>query len=144
MMLSPHFSLEEFTISITAENEGIDNTPSPAMLSTLRETAQQMERVRAALGFPIVVTSAYRCTTLNRVVGGAPNSAHRTGHAVDFVCPKFGTTFDVATTIKASKIEFDQLILEYGWVHISFDPRLRGQCLTKKSATSPYRVGLIP
>lgn len=144
MMLTPHFSLMELTVSEVAARRGIDNSPPPAVLRVLRETAQQMEKMRALLGYPIIVTSGYRSPALNQAVGGVNSSAHLTGHAVDFVCPKFGTPFDVATAVKASKIEFDQLILEYGWVHISFDPQMRGECLTRKSATSPYRVGLIP
>lgn len=143
-MLTRHFSLEEFTSSTVAANKGIDNAPPPNVLQNLRLMAQRLETVRSLLVQPIVITSGYRSQRLNAAVGGAPTSAHLTGWAADFVAPKFGSPYRCATAIAKSGIKFDQLILEYGWVHISFDPRMRGQCLTKRSASAPYGLGLNP
>ena len=43
----------------------------------------------------------------------------------------FGTPYQVALALSKSGIEFDQLIHERNvWVHISFNPRMRGQLLT--------------
>lgn len=141
--LSLHFSAEELTASESADRLGINNTPPISIVSTLIDTAQQMERVRDVLGqLPIHVNSGYRSVELNRAIGGVPTSAHCRGYAVDFVCPQYGTPLAVATSIASSGIRFDQLILEYGWVHISFDPQMRGQILTKKSAAAPYENGL--
>ncbi|CAM3251691.1 D-Ala-D-Ala carboxypeptidase family metallohydrolase [Asticcacaulis taihuensis] len=122
-----YFTLDELTHT---EHRNIDNTPSPEMVETLRQTAQQMDRVRTLLGKPIRVNSGYRSPALNAAVGGAPNSAHMSGYAVDFVCPGFGTPLQICQKIIASDIRFDQLIQEGTWVHISFDPRLRMQQLT--------------
>lgn len=143
-MLSPHFSAEEMTASESADRLGIDNTVPQALLPHLCLTAQGMEGVREVLGGPIHVNSGYRSPALNKAIGGVDTSAHTLAYAVDFICPQFGTTYEVAKAIKASHIKFDQLILEYGWVHISFDPRMRGEVLTKKSASSPYQTGLHP
>ncbi len=79
MMLSPHFSLEELTISDYAARHGIDNAPPPAVFETLQRTAQKMETVRRVLGYPIHVTSGFRCAELNKAIGGVPISAHLTG-----------------------------------------------------------------
>lgn len=144
MMLSPHFSLEELTISDYAGRNGIGNSPPPSVQKTLFDTARNMELVRSTLGYPIHVSSGYRCAALNAGVGGANSSAHLSGYAVDFVCPQFGTPFDCAMAIAATQIAFDQLILEFGWAHISFAPPLRHQCLTKRSASAPYELGLRP
>jgi len=45
---------------------------------------------------------------------------------VDFTCPQFGTPAEVMSAIVQSKIQYDQVILEFNrWVHISFSPRNR-------------------
>lgn len=134
MKLSEHFTLAEFTASQTAARRGIDNTPPPAILDRLKITAAGMEKVRAVLGKPITVSSAYRSPALNKAVGGAKNSAHVEGWAVDFNCHAFGTPLEVARKIQTSGIAYDQIIHEFGsWVHISFDRRMRGQELTVTS-----------
>lgn len=123
--LSPHFTLAELTVSETAARRGIDNTPPPDVLERLRRTAQGLEAVRVRLGgAPIVVTSGYRAPAVNAAVGGQPNSQHMRGEAVDFISPRFGSPTEVATALRDSGIEYDQLILEFGrWVHISFVER---------------------
>lgn len=144
MRFSTNFSLREFVRSAKGEAFGIDNTPTPQVLSALRHTAMNMELVRSALGNrPIQINSCYRSPALNKLVGGVKNSDHLTGHAVDFVCPKYGSPFDCAIAIAGAGIKFDQLILEYGWIHISFAPRMRGMCLTIKSARAPAEHGLV-
>ncbi|MDZ4372303.1 MAG: D-Ala-D-Ala carboxypeptidase family metallohydrolase [Phenylobacterium sp.] len=117
----------------TTLHRGIENSAPPEVVVNLRATAEQMERVRALLGDrPITVSSGYRSPALNRAVGGAPRSAHLFGYAVDFNCYGFGHPLAVCRAIAGSDIPFDQLIEEGTWVHISFDPRLRGQVLTKR------------
>ena len=119
-MLSPNFSLDEFTFSQTAARLGIDNTPDARILKNLLRLAASLEQVRAALGnLPILISSGYRSATLNRAIGGAPNSAHMDGLAVDFTCPRFGSVLATARAVAKSNILFDQVILEYGrWVHL--------------------------
>jgi putative chitinase len=84
-------------------------------------------------GKPIHINSAYRGDAVNRAVGGVPNSAHTLGYAVDFVCPGFGDPFAIASAIAGSKIQVDQVINEHTWVHVSFDPRYRGERLTLRT-----------
>lgn len=137
--LTDHFSLEEMTRTST----GLPNTPDDDQLDRLKNTAKNMEAVRALLdGHPIDVHSGFRSDKVNAAVGGAKTSAHRDGDACDFVCPGFGSTFDVAVKIRDSGLAFDQLILEYGWVHISFAAHMRGECLTKRSSATPYEKGI--
>jgi hypothetical protein len=133
MQLTTHFTLEEFTLSQIAARQGIDNTPSVEILSELIKTAVALEDVRNSLGAPILISSGYRSLSLNRALGSKDSSHHRTGQAVDFTCPRFGSPTNVFFHLLESPIEFDQLILEYpdrgGWVHISFAPPLRHQAL---------------
>lgn len=118
--LTEHFTLEEFVTSQTAVRHGIDNTPSPQVRRNLLRLAQALEEVRALLGgASLLISSGYRCPELNQRIGGAPNSAHVRGLAVDFTVPRYGTVFQVARRIASSGIAFDQLIHEYGsWVHL--------------------------
>ena len=141
--LSEHFTLHEAVRSATAKRQGIDNVPDAVELERLRATAQRMERIRALLGNrPVVVTSWFRCEALNAAVGGVPDSAHRLGYAVDFVCPSYGTPLNIARRLVAARVAFDQLIYEYGrWVHVSFDPQMRGEVLT--AMPSGYERGLV-
>ncbi len=141
--LSPNFTLEELTVTGT----GIDNSPPPAMLATLKRTAAKMEEVRTLLGGKaITVNSAFRNKAVNEAVGGVPNSAHALGFAVDFTCESFGTPYDICKKIAASKLQFDQLIHERRvWVHLSFDPnRNRRQLLTLPPTGSTYESGILP
>jgi hypothetical protein len=141
--LSPHFTLAELTLSQTASRMGLDNRPaSDQILANLGHTAGQMELVRALLGDkPISVSSGYRSPAVNRAVGGAPDSAHMLGHAVDFICPGFGSPIEICKHLALQPtLAFDQIIQEGTWVHISFDRRARRQLLTKTGAG--YSVGI--
>jgi hypothetical protein len=142
MRLSEHFKLDELIASQTAARRRIDNTPSAAIVEALRQTAEAMEAVRSLLGDrPITISSGYRSAALNRAIGGARNSAHVRGRAVDFYCFGFGASIDVCRAIAGSGVPFDQMIEEGTWVHLSFDPKLRRQILTKAPGWG-YRPGL--
>jgi zinc D-Ala-D-Ala carboxypeptidase len=78
-------------------------------------------------------------------VGGVATSAHCFGLACDFVCPEFGTPYEVALAILKSDIEYDQVILEYGWVHVGLtqnESLSRRQALTKRSPWAAYDSGI--
>ena len=145
--LSTYFSLAELTAT---SHRNIDNTCPPEILPALADTARRGDRVRLLLGFPMIVTSGYRCQELNAAVGSRPTSAHAQGRALDFICPGFGSPLEVCRAIlaasgpdvsPASRITFDQLIEEGTWIHISFDPRMRGQVLTMRGGRYTQGIG---
>jgi zinc D-Ala-D-Ala carboxypeptidase len=137
--LSPHFSLEEMQAT---QHREIDNSAPPDVVARLRNTALHLETVRSLLGDRVItVSSGFRCRALNRAVGGAATSAHLTGDAVDFNCFGFGSPLEICRLLAASGLAFDQMIEEGTWVHLSFDPRLRRQILTKRP-TGGYGLGL--
>ena len=143
MQLTSNFSLEQLTYSETARREGIDNLPPPEIVSNLMLLAQGLERVQALMGFPLEISSSYRCPELNRRVGGAPKSQHTLGLAADFTCADFGTPVDIIQAVRASDIAFDQCILEYAkWVHMSFSKAPRGRILSIYNAKQGYLDGL--
>lgn len=130
MQLSEHFSLSEFTASNTATKLNIDNTPEEEIIENLKVLAEGMEKVRELLGAPIKINSGFRNQQLNKAVGGSATSSHMKGFAADFICPGYGTPLKIVKKIESSGIKFDQCIQEGTWVHISFDPKMRGQLLT--------------
>jgi zinc D-Ala-D-Ala carboxypeptidase len=146
MEISEHFTLEELTFSEAAARLGLDNTPTAIAIANLGLVATVMERIRTLLGGnPIVVHSGYRSTQVNQAVGGVATSAHCSGLACDFVCHESGTPYEVALTIVKSDIEYDQLILEYGWVHVGVAQAgllSRREALSKRSPWAAYEVGI--
>lgn len=121
--LSPHFTLQEFTISTTASQCGIDNSPTPEAMINLEQLAMVMEEVRKICGgYPVHITSGYRCPELNTACGGASDSAHMSGMACDFIVPDYGEPLDVCLAIEPymAVLGIDQLIHEYNdWTHLA-------------------------
>lgn len=146
MQLSKNFTLEELTLSQEAVRKGLDNTPDHDTMENLRVLASGLETVRGALGnVPILVSSGYRSPKVNAAVGGSRGSQHLSGLAADFTAPKFGTPKEICLEIVASGIDFDQLIHEGSWVHISFGPGMRRSILTAsfKGGKATYTQGIV-
>lgn len=145
MKLSKHFTLAEFTRSDTAARLKVGNAPTPEHLANLIRLAAGLERARSALGDrSIRITSGYRSPTVNRAAGGAPNSDYAFGWAADFHVEGL-SDLEAAQTLAASDVPFDQLILEPGrCVHLSLNPRLRGQRLTQRRLGGPCEPGIHP
>lgn len=142
--MTPHFSLREATTTST----GLPNNPDPAQLERVINTAYNMEIVRAVLGrHPITVSSWFRSPQVNSAVGGVPSSEHLLGAAVDFTCPAYGSPVEICRALisVAHILNYNQLILESGWVHISFPPdgqQGKKEVLTGKAGK--YLQGLQP
>lgn len=136
--LSEHFTLEEFTFSNTAVSAGVKNVPLKEHYNNLLITAQGFEKIRMVLGnVPLIMTSGYRGPELNRLVGGVSDSDHCLGWAGD-AKHSILSVRAAYNRIKDSDIQFDQLIYEFGrWFHVSFNPRMRRECLIA------YKVGKV-
>jgi len=131
MMLSAHFSVDEFCRSSVAARRGIVNVLPADLLPAARNTAAMLERIRAHLGMiagrpiPIHVSSGYRCLPLNRAVGSSDTSDHTRALAADWDAPEFGGPADICEALAplVGALEIGQLICEYpdrgGWVHTS-------------------------
>ena len=132
--LTASFTLDELVSSQTATRKGLDNTPGPSVLATIEQVlAPGLQRIRDALGVPVLVSSGYRAPAVNSAVGGSRTSQHCTGNAADFTAPAFGSPLDVCRRLVElrERIGYDQLIYEGTWVHVSFVRGTpRGQVLT--------------
>ncbi|RRN78535.1 peptidase M15 [Pseudoxanthomonas sp. SGD-10] len=125
MQLTTNFTLAELTVTST----GLPNQPGAEELSNLRALANHiLQPLRDALGKPVIVNSGYRSAAVNRAVGGAATSQHRTGEAADIVV-KGMSPEALAREIVRLRLPFDQLIWEPTWVHVSYGRRHRRQTL---------------
>lgn len=147
MQLSAHFSFEELIASDTAVRAGIDNTPTPGALANLKILANHLEIVRGILGKPMHISSGYRCPGLNQLVGGSSHSWHTLGLAADFICPGFGSPYQIIQTLVDHNIQYEELIHEFGsWVHFAIAPTgapMRQEVLTT-GLHGTYERGLKP
>jgi zinc D-Ala-D-Ala carboxypeptidase len=147
--ITPNFTLAELTLSETAARHGWDNTPGPTELANLRRLADLLEQVRALLGKPVLVNSAYRSKQVNDAVGSKDTSQHRLGCAADIRVP--GMTPDqVVRKVIASGINFDQILREFsdpinggGWTHISVPntestPARKQALIIDRQGTRPF------
>lgn len=129
--IGTYFWLSEFLHSDYAIRHGIDNTPPDDVLANIRNLlGPGMGRVRDLLGCPIFISSGYRCTDLNKAIGGAANSQHVQGLAADFTCPAFGTPLAVCHRLVQLGVNFDQLLMEGTWTHVSFTANPRREVMT--------------
>lgn len=149
-----HFTMTEFTDSVTAKKEGLDNTPSPSHVRNIEEMVQQLldplreawaiECAHEKFGTPAIrVSSGYRGFQLNEAVGGSKTSAHCYGLAADLV-PINGRLAEFKRFCRAwlHGRAFDQMISESEdatgtprWVHIGYkarNGRLRQQLLSMR------------
>jgi hypothetical protein len=145
MNLSPRISLLTATKSDTAIRLGIDNTPNQVQLENMtRVSGKVIEPILSR--YPMAfVSSFFRSPALNRKIGGAKNSQHMTGEAVDIDSPDNRANLDIFNFAK-EYLTFDQLILEApdasgvpSWVHISLKEKdNRGQILVFLASTKKY------
>lgn len=124
--ISKNFTLDELTASQTAKQLYIINAPGVDEVCALCALVHNvLQPLRDAMREPIKIGSGYRCTRLNKAVGGVANSQHTKGQAADLCIDgdmkKGKRWFEWIKT----HCQFDQLIWEHNakgsyWVHVSF------------------------
>ena len=139
MRLSQHFTLGELCKTKT----GIENVPNEAQVNNLKRVCQWLERLRQKYNLnikekiknkndePIIINSGYRSPQVNRAVGGAPNSNHLTGCAVDIHVSGMEQLIRYAAILldisDERQEDFDELLLERSprgtyWLHFAVRP----------------------
>ena len=123
MNLTEHFTLEELTHT---DHREFDNTPNADQINNLERVAELLEQVKKMLGGkPIMVNSAFRSLQVNAAVVSKPTSQHCLGCAADIRVPGM-TPDEVVKAIRASDLQYDQLIREFdSWTHISVPNEVR-------------------
>jgi zinc D-Ala-D-Ala carboxypeptidase len=126
-LLSPHFTLQEFTDSDIAQRLRVDNSVPPELMDNARATAMMLERIRVHLSdlrgrpVPILLSSGYRCPQVNRAAGSRDTSDHRKAMGADWRAPEFGTPLQICRALApvVSLLSIGQLAYEHTWVHVS-------------------------
>jgi len=139
MILSKNFSLNEFTKSVSAIRNGIDNSPTPEHIRSIQLLVKYvLQPLREALGSPIRITSGYRSEALNKLIKGSKRSQHCKGQAADIQFKVDGVMNNkiIWNKIIELGLPFDQMIneFEYSWIHISYNEEHN-----RKSLLEAYR-----
>ena len=134
--LSEHFSLGEMTKTSYHPQDG--NIPSRVHIENLCRVCGWLEMLRSEWNKrygegddPIIINSGFRSPDTNQLCGGAKNSNHLTGCAVDIHCAGKAQAIRYACILldiaDGKKLDFDELILEKRgttiWVHFAVRPR---------------------
>ncbi len=120
--ISKHITYSEATVSQTALQKKIPNIPNSETLKKMKVVATKcFEPLREWYGKPIHINSFFRSISLNKAVGGAKNSQHTLGEAIDISGGNKVENKKIFDWAKEN-LEFDQLINEYDytWVHVSY------------------------
>ena len=126
--LSEHFTLGEFTKT----SHKVYNIPSHEAIENLKRVCEWLEVLRKRAGTPIVINSGYRSPQLNRKIGGAPNSNHLAGCAVDIRVKDNEQLIQYAAILiqyaNETQQDFDELLLEKNrhgaiWLHFAVKPK---------------------
>jgi len=120
--ITKDFKLGNFTVTRVVPT-GRNQPPTQAILDNLVNLAGVLQYIKDRLNAPITITSGYRSDVVNKAVGGAANSDHKLGEAVDFTSTQLSPKQLVDAIIKLN-IPYKQLILETpssrsSWVHLS-------------------------
>ena len=125
--LSQHFTLGE----LTKTNVKKENVPNEAQVENLKRVCGWLEKLRGRISptpTPIIINSGYRSEAVNKAVGGATNSNHLTGCAVDIHVSGIEQLIRYAAILldisDEKQEDFDELLLERSpkgtyWLHFA-------------------------
>lgn len=113
--MGKYFTIAELTKSDTANKKNIDNSPSKQVEANLNQLITNiLDPLREAYGEPIIVSSGYRCPTLNKAVGGASSSQHCFSSDTEILTNNGWKTYkNINLTDQVLSYNLDNQVLEY-------------------------------
>lgn len=116
---SVHYTLYDICNSEFAKAKNIDNTPPLQIINNANLIIKHiLEQLTTHYKIRPDIHSMFRCSKVNKAVGGVDSSQHCTGQAVDFTIVGI-PNIAIIEWIRHN-LDFDQLILESTWVHCSY------------------------
>ena len=151
MILSKNFTLNEFTKSVSAIRNDIDNSPNAEHIRNIQLLVKYvLQPLREGLNKPIRITSGYRSESLNKLIKGSKKSQHCKGQAADLQFKVDGVMNNKMIWDKVIELglPFDQMINEfnYSWIHISYNHEYNRKSLLeayKESGKTKYKYHTI-
>ena len=80
----------------------------------------RIDRLRDAVGIPLIVTSGYRCPEWNAKISRVEKSAHVNGYAVDIKV--FNSRTRLLIVQNALALGFNRIGISRSFVHLDIDP----------------------
>lgn len=127
-----YFTIEELCASNTAKLKKINNEPNKEIINNLTSLIENiLDPLREEYKNPIIINSGYRCSQLNKLVGGAKTSQHMIGLAADITVGNKNQNKKLFELAIKMDLPYDQIIDEsnFSWVHISYSDNPRKQIL---------------
>jgi len=119
---APNFKYKEFIKSDTAKRLGIYNIPNQRQWNNIEELAKNnLQPIRDKFG-RVRITSGFRSSELNMIIGGSIFSNHCIGEASD-IEPVDDIPLIVMIEWVYNNLQFRELIAEFfpdGWIHIGY------------------------
>ena len=114
-----YFTPQELMKSATAKRLGINNwTDNSEIWENIHALVDNIaDPAREKFGGPLYVNSCYRSNETNIAVGGAPNSQHCRGQAIDLYCSDINRLWKII-----GDLPYDQRILyrKKNFIHVSY------------------------
>jgi hypothetical protein len=140
---APNFTYGEFIKSDTAKRLHIENIPNENEWFNIELLATQvLQPIRQKFG-KLRITSGFRCLELNTAIGSSKSSSHVKGEAADFEPIEENILFLDIIEFIYTKLEFRELILEYGldgWIHVSYRKNANLKKLKLKDKNHNYAL----
>lgn len=95
-----------------------------------KEMLAKFDEIREAYGKPIHITSGYRCEAQNKKIGGAKNSNHVKGNAIDIV-RTVGLEEFIMKNLEILDIYIEDKVYSPTWIHIQINPPKSGKRMFK-------------
>lgn len=105
--ISKNFNLKEFECTHPDHNH----------VQVDENLVDKLQKLREILGVPLIINSAYRCPERNRQVGGAKNSQHLKGTAVDISLETIDLPIDELEDL-ADSLGFDGIGKYNTFIHL--------------------------
>lgn len=142
IQISKNFALWEFLTTTHKDLYQINREmlTSDYLCNVIQMIHSLLQPIRTILNTPMIITSGFRCQSLNSKISKYPNSRHTMGLAIDFKPKRVSIDLyynKLVQTLEMYNFPFHKCILENvngkKWIHLSFYKFLIGESPLKRT-----------